>query len=211
MPSVTTTAINNSCLKAAANLTAQLAAGWHAPTSQPLDLQRIAEFAVFGFVGAQIGYRWQHLLEDLFPTRRSNVLPRVPPSPGEEKTNDPPGAAGDQSQSESEPGIDWRNVAMKLVADQTVGLLMMIIIFLIITNAARLRSVPLVMEAIQQKAFKLVKAGWTIWPAVAICQFLWVPVRWRMIVAGCIGFGWNIFLSIASMSPPPSAQLVKGQ
>lgn len=248
MPTLLSVAVQNTFIKAGANLTAQLAAQWHADNPPPLDRQRILEFAVFGFVGALVGFKWHGFLEDTFPTREAGSgLPRivivspVTHAPGErakEKDDDLPlhpmrapspavgtpaaasaiatatsmtadlpvgGRAAAPSSSSSGPGIRWRNVWAKLVADQTVGLSFMITIFLFITNVARQPSLADVAAVIHDKLFGLVLAGWHIWPAVAIVNFLWVPVRWRVLVGSVVGFGWNIFLSIVSMRASTTA------
>ncbi|KAH6654039.1 hypothetical protein BKA67DRAFT_564022 [Truncatella angustata] len=208
MPSMIQTAIHNTFIKAAANLTAQLAVQWTTTAErQPLDLQRILEFAVFGFVGAHIGYAWHLFLERQFPT---HTIPKVgqPPviAPGE-KDKDvaitipaPAPAAGQAGGATAK--LSWRNVVAKLIADQTVGLCVMISTFLIITNIARVPHFVDVFGVIEEKLWRLVRAGWNLWPIVAMCNFLWVPVRWRVIVSSCVGFLWNIFLSVVSMSGP---------
>ena len=64
------TAVQASCLKAAANLTTQLATGWYSDAApESLDKQRVLEFAAYGFIGAVINYEFQHFLERKFPTR----------------------------------------------------------------------------------------------------------------------------------------------
>jgi protein Mpv17 len=227
MPTLLSVAIQNTFIKASANLTAQLAAQWHSDNPPPLDRQRILEFAAFGFVGALVGFKWHGFLEDTFPTREAGSgLPRIvivspvththdkdiPLQPIKGNSN-VPGAVADASSDlpvggrapPPGPGIRWRNVWAKLVADQTVGLSFMITIFLFITNVARQPSLGDVLAVIHAKLFGLVLAGWHIWPAVAIVNFLWVPVRWRVLVGSVVGFGWNIFLSIVSMKATAAA------
>ncbi|KAK8051642.1 hypothetical protein PG993_003027 [Apiospora rasikravindrae] len=212
MPSLLATALQNTCIKAAANLTAQLASRWHAEgTPEPLDKQRILEFAFFGFIGALIGYEWHHGLERHFPTRTRTFKRRHRPTASDnlEKGRDPeekpavPGAASGSSSSSNGGGgssgdlkINYRNVAAKLLLDQTISLSLMITLFLIVTNILRLPTLALVFGVVRRKLWGLLRAGWTIWPAVGLVNFLWVPVRSRVLVASCVGFGWNIFLSI---------------
>ncbi|KAI0129150.1 hypothetical protein BJ170DRAFT_624197 [Xylariales sp. AK1849] len=199
MPSMISTAIQNTFIKAAANLTAQLAVQWNAKDPQPLDIQRLFEFATFGFCGALIGYIWHHILEHHFPT---HTVPRIshPPviAPGE-KDKDATALPPSADQNATATSISWRNILAKLVADQTIGLCIMISTFLIITNVARVPHVADVVGIIQQKLWRLLLAAWHLWPIVAVCNFLWVPVRWRVIVSSCVGFLWNIFLSLVSM------------
>ncbi|KAK8090516.1 hypothetical protein PG994_000021 [Apiospora phragmitis] len=210
MPSMLATALQNTCIKAAANLTAQLASRWHAEgTPEPLDKQRILEFAFFGFIGALIGYEWHHALERHFPTRTRTFKRRRPAAASDnlEKGRDPeekPAVAEANSgscshgsgSSSGDLKISYRNVAAKLLLDQTVSLSLMITLFLIVTNILRLPTLALVFGVVRRKLWGLLRAGWTIWPAVGLVNFLWVPVRSRVLVASCVGFGWNIFLSV---------------
>ncbi|ETS85288.1 hypothetical protein PFICI_03313 [Pestalotiopsis fici W106-1] len=222
MPSMLSTAIHNTFIKAGANLTAQLVVQWSSKDPQPLDRQRILEFAIFGFIGAHIGYIWHLLLERQFPT---HIIPRVGPplpviAPGEKDKDvaiplplppssavaDPIGGGPASSSGGSATKVSWRNVVAKLVADQTVGLCVMISVFLIITNVARVPHFADVFIVVETKLWRLLRAGWNLWPIVAMCNFLWVPVRWRVIVSSCVGFLWNIFLSLVSMGPAAGAQ-----
>ncbi|KAH8673339.1 hypothetical protein BX600DRAFT_455077 [Xylariales sp. PMI_506] len=211
MPSQISTAIQNTFIKAGANLTAQIAVQWSSKEPLPLDVQRIFEFGIFGFIGANIGYVWHLFLEHQFPTHVV-ANPRLAPilAPGE-KDKDGAAAAPPPLTAAAVTGLDdgpvavkvsWKNIVAKTVADQTFGLSLMITIFLIITNVARVPHLSDLLGVIQQKLWVLLLAGWHLWPLVAVCNFLWVPVRWRVIVSSCVGFLWNIFLSFMSMSTP---------
>ncbi|KAK7956540.1 uncharacterized protein PG986_005762 [Apiospora aurea] len=197
MPSMLATALQNTCIKAAANLTAQLASRWHADgTPEPLDKQRILEFAFFGFIGALIGYEWHHGLERHFPHAHAH-LQAAPAHRGRDPEEKPASGSGSSNGGSSgDLKINYRNVAAKLLLDQTVSLSLMITLFLIVTNILRLPTLALVFGVVRRKLRGLLRAGWTIWPAVGLVNFLWVPVRSRVLVASCVGFGWNIFLSV---------------
>lgn len=213
-------------IKVSANLVVQTIRIWNTPVGldEPppgFDWQHVAEFAVYGFVGSQVGNVIQYVLEDWFPTGGSShtqgdVLPRVMRRDDaivEEKKiktdNDDQEAAaggvvvappsGSKKWLNLDPNLSWRNVMAKLILDQTIGLLITSTVFLTITNIARVQHPLLVLAVIRERLWPLVKAGWHLWPLVAICNFLWVPVRSRVLVAVVVGFGWSIFLSIFSM------------
>lgn len=214
-------------IKVSANLVVQIIRQWKARASidpqQPeqerqivgFDWQHVAEFAVYGFIGSQVGNVIQFILEDWFPTGGSShtqdVLPRVmsrddKPVLEEKKKDDDAiflasaaAAAGRKRWWNLDPDISWRNVLAKLLLDQTIGLFISSTVFLTCTNIARVPHPLLVFPVIKEKLWPLVKAGWHLWPLVAMCNFLWVPVRSRVLVAVCVGFGWSIFLSIISM------------
>lgn len=208
------TAVQASCLKAAANLTTQLATSWYSDAApEAIDKQRILEFAFYGFVGAVINYEFQHFLERKFPTRTHTSARRPAASPGslEKGSSDAGGSGGggvgggggpekpaiaEGGGGSGEYAINYRNVAAKLLLDQTLGLTFFISLFLVITNVLRLPTLALTADLVRRKIGGLVRAGWTIWPVVGLINFIWVPVRSRVAVSACISFGWTIFLSV---------------
>ncbi|KAK7414039.1 hypothetical protein QQX98_007071 [Neonectria punicea] len=195
-------------IKVSANLVVQLLMRWNDPSRTSLDWQQVGEFALYGLMGSQVGNVIQFLLEDWFPTRNAPVGGLLPDTLGhirqlEEKKKD--------DDDEKEPPKTWRtylkigddvsyrNVLAKLVLDQTLGLFISGCIFLICTNFMRVPRLPMVLDVVGVRIWPLIKAGWHIWPLVAVCNFLWVPVRSRVLVAVCVGFGWSIFLSVFAM------------
>ncbi|KAH7137348.1 hypothetical protein B0J13DRAFT_559527 [Dactylonectria estremocensis] len=195
-------------LKVSANLVVQLLMRWKDPLRVFPDVQQLGEFALYGLVGSQVGNIIQFLLEDWFPTRNAHVGGLLPDTlgharPTEEKRKEDDSARPRTWRDRLKVGDDvsYRNVLAKLVLDQTLGLLISGCIFLICTNIMRVDHLSGVFVVIQQKIWTLIKAGWHIWPLVAVCNFLWVPVRSRVLVAVCVGFGWSIFLSVFAMRP----------
>lgn len=134
-----------------------------------IDWQSVAEFAIFGLIQAHLNCHWQRFLEDTFPTL----------SPARDKQST----------------TAWHNVLLKLVLDQTVGLFLMNTVFLVCTSAVRPSNTSLVVE-VNRRIWPLILKAWKIWPACALVNFLWVPVESRVLVASCVGFGWNIFLAL---------------
>lgn len=201
-------AIQAMIIKVSANLVVQLVRHWSSPTAQAFDLQQVFEFAVYGLLGSQAGNIMQFLLEDVFPTRHVPVGAVLPDTLGQSrpleeekikfKEDDalPPHSAVKKRWYSIGSDVSWLNVLVKLILDQTFGLFISGCIFLICTNIARVSHPALITDVIGSKILPLMEAGWHIWPLVAICNFLWVPVRSRVLVAVCVGFGWSIFLSI---------------
>ncbi|KAI6752271.1 hypothetical protein HG530_013640 [Fusarium avenaceum] len=174
------------------------------PGVSTFDLQQVFEFAVYGCLGSQIGNIIQFILEDCFPTghaiRANEILPQVQADPKQvEEKKDDDNPAKPKRWYNVSPDLIWRNVFAKLILDQTIGLAISGSVFLICTNIARVAHPYLVTEVIRNRLWPLIKAGWHIWPLVAVCNFLWVPVRSRVLVAVCVGFGWSIFLSVFAM------------
>ncbi|KAL6412009.1 hypothetical protein AUP68_04389 [Ilyonectria robusta] len=191
-------------LKVSANLVVQFLMRWKDPL-RIFDWQQVGEFALYGLMGSQVGNIIQFLLEDWFPTRNAPVGGLLPDTLGharqlEEKRDDDPAKTKTwRTCLKVGDDVSYRNVLVKLVLDQTLGLFISGCIFLICTNFMRVSQLPLVFLVVRERIWALIKAGWHIWPLVAVCNFLWVPVRSRVLVAVCVGFGWSIFLSIFAM------------
>ncbi|KFA60281.1 hypothetical protein S40285_07383 [Stachybotrys chlorohalonatus IBT 40285] len=200
-------------IKVSANLVVQTTALHSDPFKTAIDWQQVAEFALYGTIGSQVGNVFQYVLEDWFPNRSSTaVLPTVGdniPTVGaaeklppvvldEKKKTDEPVGPEVRSRRCWDVGSDlsWRNLLAKLVVDQTLGLVISGSIFLICTNAARVSSPAELVAIIRARIFPLIRAGWHIWPLIALLNFMFVPVRSRVLVAVIVGFGWSIFLSI---------------
>ncbi|CEL04965.1 hypothetical protein ASPCAL06087 [Aspergillus calidoustus] len=175
--------LQSSLLKSAANLTAQLSRQYTDPAADAvINWQSVAEFAMFGLIQAHLNCHWQQFLEDSFPThRRTKSLT----------------ATGEKAEKPI-----WRNVFAKLLLDQTLGLLVMNTIFLICTNpVVHFSTRPaLILAEVNARIWTLIRNAWKIWPACALGNFLWVPVESRVLVASCVGFGWNIFLALVTMA-----------
>ena len=197
-------------IKVSANLVVQFVKRLNDPEHATFDWRQVAEFALYGMVGSQVGNIIQFVLEDWFPTRNSAPLggdmlpsPHGPAPPIEERLKE----KTDESTSSAArtaarrcldlgPDVSWRNLLAKLVLDQTIGLFISACIFLFCTNFTRVPNTAALILVIRERIWSLIKAGWHIWPLVAICNFIWVPVRSRVLVAVCVGFGWSIFLSV---------------
>ncbi|KAF4979178.1 hypothetical protein FZEAL_4551 [Fusarium zealandicum] len=161
-------------MKVSANLVVQLITHWKKPGESTFDLQQVVEFAIYGFVGSQIGNIIQFILEDWFPTGSAqgggDVLPKIQGDPRqlEEKKDDDTANRDPKRRWYSiSPDIIWRNVLAKLVLDQTFGLCISACVFLICTNIARVPHPYLVHVVIRERLMPLIKAGWHIWPLVA--------------------------------------------
>lgn len=206
------TAIRAFFLKAAANLTAQLVGRWHANDliPQPIDRQRILEFALYGFFQAQLGFFWHIFLERLFPSRRPVETPVVPPKEkgddDEERRLSTEGTSANflELLKSSRRGVNWWNIVAKLLLDQTIGMLTFLSFFLAWTNVFRVQHISEIPAIWRAKIFTIIYASWAIWPWVMMLNFVLVPVEKRQLVSVCVGFCWNIVLSLLTHPEPPT-------
>jgi protein Mpv17 len=196
MPSVLSVAVQSAVLKAAANLTAQTVTQWNTRSHATYDWHRVADFAVFGILSAPLASVWQRLLEDNYPSQQQTGV--------DERTNGKSnGSAGTSVKwsvkATTQTQLIWRNILIKLLLDQTIGQFLINVTFLICTNSSRIRHMEQLLSIVRTRIFGIIWASWKLWPWVALVNFIWVPVQWRVLVASLVGFGWNIFLSIWSM------------
>ncbi|ETI29392.1 hypothetical protein G647_01845 [Cladophialophora carrionii CBS 160.54] len=194
MPSITTVAVQSAILKAAANLTAQTLTRWDPQSSSPspYDWTRVAEFAAFGVVSAPLASAWQRLLEDGFPSQRQHRRRSMTQESVADKDET-------ENSTKATARLSWGNILIKLLLDQTIGQFLINVTFLVCTNGARIESWSALAGEIYGRIFGIIWASWKLWPWVALVNFIWVPVQWRVLVGSLVGFGWNIFLSIWSM------------
>lgn len=208
------TAIRALFLKASANITAQLVARWHSqePIPPHFDRQRVLEFAIYGFFQAQLGFFWHIFLERIFPSRRpvdATVTVAVPPK--EKAHDDEESRLSTEGTSinllevlnTSRQGVHWWNVVAKLVLDQTIGMFCFLSIFLTWTNLFRVQHLAEIPAIWRSKIFTLIYASWGFWPWIMVLNFVLVPVEKRQLVSVCVGFCWNIILSLLTHPEPP--------
>lgn len=205
------TAIRALFLKAAANLTAQVASRWHSqdPIPHPIDRQRILEFAIYGFFQAQLGFFWHVFLERLFPSRRpvETPAPKEKLDDGDEESRlSTEGTSVNllETLKAAKHGVNWWNIVAKLALDQTVGCVTFLSIFLAWTNLFRVEHLSEIPEIWRAKIFTIMYASWAIWPWVMMLNFVLVPVEKRQLVSVCVGFCWNIVLSLLTHPDPPT-------
>ncbi|KAJ5362102.1 hypothetical protein N7541_002946 [Penicillium brevicompactum] len=175
MPSLFTIVIQSAILKAVANTTAQVLSQRGSTKPILVDWNRVLEFAVFGVITAPLISLWQQFLDEKFPSQ-----PQNDEKPTKRKSS----------------SLNWPNIILKLALDQTIGLFLTNVTFIVCTTGPRLQSGQLILREINNRIWGILRAGWKIWPAMALINFIWVPWQWRVVVNSVVGFGWNILLSL---------------
>lgn len=175
MPSLITVVVQSALLKAIANTTAQILSQRGSSAPVLIDWNRVLEFAVFGIISAPLISLWQQFLEETLPSQ-NEIEPKT-------------------TRGKASP-LNWSNIILKLALDQTIGLFITNIAFIVCTTAPRLESGHLILLEVDTRIWGIMRAGWKIWPAMALINFIWVPWQWRVVVNSVVGFGWNILLSL---------------
>ncbi|KAK9326694.1 hypothetical protein V1520DRAFT_350751 [Lipomyces starkeyi] len=202
-PSLISATIQSALLKATSNFSAQILSQWNADDSsdKTIDMQRVALFAAFGIVSSPMISWWQQILEGAFPTyeREKNSSKTVHASEEKIRSDTINNTNNNKvSNSGSRKTINWHNVAIKLILDQTIGQIVVNTTFIIITRYPQYESAMTLLLSLPSNLLTILLASWRLWPWVALMNFIFVPTAWRVLVTSLVGFGWNIFLSFLS-------------
>ncbi|KAL4735234.1 hypothetical protein BDV11DRAFT_212183 [Aspergillus similis] len=171
MPSHGNVILQSTLLKTAANLTVQAAKIWSHNDSAIQGIEWLS-VAEFAVCGViQAEIGWH------WHNFLEDTFPSQPEPPNEYE----------EKQKHQERKEYWLHIFLKLMLDQTAG----------IRDEHGLHHLHLRRAG---RIWSLVLDAWKIWPAAALANFLRVPVDWRVLVSSCVGFAWNIFLSIWTLA-----------
>lgn len=144
-----------------------------------------------------------------------STFPAYPPPPHPKKSDDPP----------PPPKLSLRNTAIKLALDQTLGATANTLLFSTINRSLQAAMVDAPRETSIFKAmaywnnpgaidfssvdfaevwrvsteefWPILRAGWSVWPAVATVNYTLVPtVQGRNLLGGLCGIAWGTYMSM---------------
>lgn len=91
------------------------------------------------------------------------------------------------------------NTLIKFVLDQTIGAALNTVMFSFVMAGFKGATFGQAVVTTQQEFLPFMRAGWTLWPAISALNFTVVrSVEMRQLLGSLAGFGWNIYLSLAS-------------
>jgi len=172
-----------------------------------IDWIPVFQFILFAMLTAPLNYLWQDFLESTFPAH--------PPPPHPKKSDDPP----------PPPKLSLRNTAIKLALDQTLGATVNTLLFSTINRSlqAAMTDAPRETNIFKAMAYwnnpgaidfasvdfaevwrvsteefwPILRAGWSVWPAVATINYTLVPtVQGRNLLGGLCGIAWGTYMSM---------------
>ncbi|KAH7021952.1 hypothetical protein EDB80DRAFT_693882 [Ilyonectria destructans] len=218
MPPILSVTLLNTILAATSSLLAQ-ALTWYR-TNQPLiiDWAPVAQFIIWTIISTPPNYLWQDYLEQTFPAYHAAAE--------KARRSDDKAVDGMIAKVDLvEPKFNVRNALVKTMLDQTAGAAVNTFLFSVFIHALKAAMTrpagleasgqtvafsfsgsvvdydrvdwSLVLARAQAEFFPLLMAGWKLWPAVSLINFVFIKtVEGRNLLSGLAGVGWGIYMSL---------------
>ncbi|KAH8811639.1 hypothetical protein F5884DRAFT_782862 [Xylogone sp. PMI_703] len=176
-------------MTATSNVVAQLISAYREDKPFVVDWTPVIQFVLFAALNVPPNFIWQSYLERTFPSHISDSFDHK--KFDDKKFDDKP------SSSSKESKLSVKNTLIKFTLDQTLGAPINTLLFSIAFASLQGHD-PASCVAIARRDFwPLLRAGWTLWPAVSLLNFaVFRSVEARNLVGGLAGVGWNIYLSL---------------
>ncbi|RQM05368.1 hypothetical protein DH86_00001904 [Scytalidium sp. 3C] len=144
----------------------------------------VTQFVLYTLLNVPPNFLWQSFLEQTFPSHEP-----TPADAGKEKKSD--------TRQPAQPKLSVKNTLIKFTLDQTVGASINTLLFSMAFAGLQGHPVDHCVHVARRDFWKLLSAGWTLWPAVSLLNFaVFRTVEARNLVGGLAGVGWNIYLSL---------------
>lgn len=96
----------------------------------------------------------------------------------------------DSRSDTSEKQLNISNTLVKFTLDQTLAAAINTVLFVGGISLLRGKPTLLVINDCREQLWPLMAAGWKVWPAVSLTNFLLVPVEYRTTFGGIFGLFW---------------------
>ncbi|MCJ1443852.1 MAG: hypothetical protein MMC23_004352 [Stictis urceolatum] len=150
----------------------------------PLGLQwaPILQFLFIALLTTPPNFLWQQFLEARFPG--------YPASKDKQKLkvdDDGKGVTVEQK-------LDVKNTAIKFALDQSIGAWLNTAAFVGGITLIRGGSIEDCITSLKLDFWPIQSAGYKLWPAVSLLNFLVIPAERRVVFASAVGLFWNIYM-----------------
>ena len=143
--------------------------------SYSINTTDLFHFVLFAILSTPPNYIWQTWLEHRFPGYTDR-------SPVEHDKDSKPDTSHKQ--------LNIPNTLIKFILDQTLAAAINTVLFVGGIAFLRGKPVDLVVNDCREQLWPLMSAGWKVWPAVSLTNFLLVPVDYRTTFGGVFGLFW---------------------
>ncbi|KAF4304625.1 putative mpv17 pmp22 protein [Botryosphaeria dothidea] len=181
-------------LSATSNVLAQLITAQKTDQAFTIDPTPVFKFVLFTVLSTPPNVLWQEFLEDAFPGQKK-------PPPDAPKTQNDEKPAKDVVKDKAKrtsAGMNWGNVFMKFLLDQTVGGAVNTALFIAGMKALNGAGSEEIKTAVKEGLWPLFVAGTKLWPAVSLISFTMVPVDKRVLFGSTVGVAWGVYLSLVA-------------
>ena len=190
-----------------------------------LNIADVLRFFLLHICTAPPNYRWQEFLDRHFPARAAvddhvtlplHELDRKRAPMDDMETQPTRGSSWLPARLRRTPRgtgrLNVRNTLVKWALDcLTVGALCNTGAFLIIMGILKAQSADKIMTNLKTETFRIIVAGWRVWPIASIISFSLIPVERRILFFSTIGLGWNIYMRVFAASLMRSLKLMESR
>lgn len=92
-------------------------------------------------------------------------------------------------------GKPTQRVLKKVALDQFVYIPCFLAVFLTSLEYLERKSLDDARKAVKLYYWDVIKANYTIWPMVQLCNFYFVPLNYQTLVVQVVALGWNTYIS----------------
>ncbi|CAL4247642.1 unnamed protein product, partial [Meganyctiphanes norvegica] len=102
-----------------------------------------------------------------------------------------------------------RTAFKKMIVDQGFFAPIFISLFISVLGITQGKKSTEIEKQLKSDYVDIVLANWTVWPAVQMCNFNYVPVQHQVLVAQTFALLWNIYLAWKTNSNSKDVELLK--
>lgn len=113
------------------------------------------------------------------------------------------------SKGRKTPGKIWKNIFIKWCVDNSAGAVWYTVLFIILIELFKLKSLRGVWEALVHDTIPLLLPQYILWPAATLVNFIWIPVEKRLVFLAFVGLIWGVYLSLFEAEPQSAAASAK--
>ncbi|BGP32596.1 hypothetical protein JCM10296v2_004377 [Rhodotorula toruloides] len=93
------------------------------------------------------------------------------------------------------PSVDKVVLARRVAVDQIIMAPISFIVFLVAMGLMEFKSPSAIWLKIQGAFFAILWTNYKVWPFIQVVMFLYVPLKYRVPLSGCINVLWTVYLS----------------
>ncbi|BGP25131.1 mpv17/PMP22 family protein [Rhodotorula toruloides] len=93
------------------------------------------------------------------------------------------------------PSVDKVVLARRVGVDQIIMAPISFIVFLVAMGLMELKTPPQIWLKLESSFFAILWTNYKVWPFIQVVMFLYVPLKYRVPLSGCINVLWTVYLS----------------
>merc|ERR1712225_10956 len=186
MPSpIVNTTIQSCVLNATSDIIAQVLTAYRSSASYTINWIPVLQFTLFNALNCPPTFLWHY-----FVPSDAAILAAAK---NDEKELD----REESTHTLLDSKLSIPNTIIKFLLDQTIGATINTLLFSLVFAGFRGEGYEEAVGIAREEFWPLMKAGWTVWPAVSLLNYAAVKsVEGRALVGSLAGMGWGVYLSL---------------